>query len=235
MARPMSRLQLRDEARNLLAETGTGFYTDAQLNQWLADGVDELALRLEPITTNGTFDVAANQGEYLLPDHLISIRKAFFKDSSSNWLNLEETTYENLFESDPDWEDDSSDPPSQWYWRQDYIGLQPIPKTTRAAALRLYYTARPDEMAGDASTTGLPSYLDRGVVLWAVYKARLKDRDLQRANGALAEFRVHAAQGAVILNKHRKGGAPKLVFNQRPYRLYWMRRRRSSELITISD
>lgn len=233
MSRPMTRTQMLAEVRARLGETGTGFYTDAQINQWLADGVDEIALYLEPIVTTMTVDITAvtgsapytDQGEYLLPDSLISIKQVYFKDSTGKWTApLTETTYEDLFdEQGADWESSTADPPWAYYWRQDIIGLFPKPSTTRTGALRILHTCRPAEMAADSATTGLPSYLDRACVLYALYRCRLKDRDDKRAGEAMAEFMAHVKRGSSKMNKPRKDHAPRIVPSQHAYRQYYGR------------
>jgi hypothetical protein len=235
MSRPMTRTQMLTEVRARLGETGTGFFTDAQINQWLADGVDEIALFVEPIITTMTVDITAvtgsapyvDQGEYLLPDSLISIKQVYFKDSNSKWTDpLNETTYEKLFaENGADWESSTGDPPHSYYWRQDIIGLFPKPSTTRSGALRVLHTCRPTEMSADANTTGLPSWLDRACVLYALYRCRLKDRDGQRAVEAYAEFNMAIKRAASKLNKQRKDHAPRIVASQRAYRQYYGRPR----------
>ena len=234
MARPMTRTQMLAEVRARLGETGTGFYTDAQINQWLADGVDEIALFVEPIITTMTVDITAvtgsapytDQGEYLLPDSLISIKQVYYKlITTLKWTDpLTETTYEDLFdEVGADWESSTADPPTFYYWRGDLIGLYPKPSVTRTGALRILHTCRPTEMAADAGTTGLPSWLDRACVLYALYRCRLKDRDSQRAAEAYAEFNMAVKRAASKLNKPRKDHAPRIVPSQRAYRQYYGR------------
>jgi hypothetical protein len=219
----MNRGQIRDEVRVRLSETGTGFYTNAHINQWINDGIDDIALATEVIVTTATVDVVADLNEYLLPDALISIKQVHFKDSNSDWHLLRETTYEDLFEQVPDWEDTSNtaDPVDKWYWRQDVLGLYPIPSTTRSAGCRILYTCRPSELTADSQNTGLPSYMDRAVVLYALYRARLKDRDQQGGAAALAEFNAEVNQLARKHNKSRKDHAPRLEPNQAPYRQYY--------------
>ena len=229
MARPRPRSELRQEVRDRLGESGTGYYTDAQLNQWLNDGVDYVAMAVEPLVSTGTVDITAvtgsapytGQGEYLLPDGLISIKQAYYKDSAGKWDILEETTFEDLFEQNPDWESSAGDPPSRWYWRQDVIGLYQKPDTARTGALRLLFTCRPSEMTGDTATTGLPSWLDRAVVLYVLYRCRLKDRDEVRAAGAMVELTGAIRQASSKVNKPRKDHAPRIVPSQRAYRQYY--------------
>lgn len=241
MARPQTRAQMLAEVRARLGESGTGFYTDAQINQWLNDGVDYIALAVEPIVTTMLEDATAvtgsapykDQSELTLPDSLISIKQVFFKDSAGKWSTLKETTYEDLFEQEPDWESDTADPPSRWYWRTDILGLYPKVKTTRTNAIRVLHSCRPEEMSADSSTTGLPSWLDRATILYAIYRCRLKDRDENKANHAIAELTMAIRQAGSKMNKHRKDHAPRIWPNQRAYRQYYGRLR--SRWIAVSE
>lgn len=230
----MDRSTLRSQVRTRLGETSTGFYSDSDLDQWLADGVDYIAMAVEPIITTMTVDVTAvtgsapyvGQGEYLLPDSLISIKQVYFKDTNGKWSILGETTYEDLWEQSPDWESDTADPPTKFYWRQDVLGLYPKPSTARTGALKVLHTCRPAEFTSDSATTGLPTWLDRAVVLYGIYRCRLKDRDEQRAAFAMAELTSAIRQAGQKMNKHRKDHAPRIVPMQRAYRQYYGRPRR---------
>lgn len=222
MARPMTRQELRENAFARLGETA-GFYVDDQLNQWIADGIDEIALRVEPLVVSATMDVVADTGEYLLPTNLISIKFALFEQPNGDWGQLRETQYSRLFEANPNWETETTTTPSMWYWRQDVIGLYPIPDTSNTDALRIVYTCRPPEPAGDSSTSGIPDFFDRAIVSWVIYKALLKDRQQERAAIVRAEFEEMIGTGQQVLNKHRKDHAPRLVPQQRAYRQYFAR------------
>jgi hypothetical protein len=206
-----------------LGETA-GFFTDNQINQWLDDGVDDIAVDVEPLITTATVASVTSQEEYLLPTDHISVKKAFFLDSSSNWNLLEATTWEDLFEASADWEDDDGFP-RLWYWRQDVIGIYPAPSSSYSGAgtLRILYSYSPGAMASDAATTGLPAFLDRSVVLYAVFRCYLKDKDLQRASGTAQEYRHQIAEAKTKLNRPRKGHIPHLVPKQRAYRSYYNR------------
>lgn len=242
MARPMDREDLRNEVRARLGETGTGFYSDANINQWLNDGVDYISMAVEPIITTMTVDVTATTGsapwtgqsEFLLPDSLISIKQVYFKNSNGKWAPLQETTLQDLFDFNIDWESSEADPPRQYYWIQDTIGLYPKASTTRSAALKVLHTCRPSEMASDSATTGLPSWLDRAVAQYAVWRCRLKDKDMQRAAEAMGEVQAAINQASKKMNKHRKDHAPRIIPNQRAYRKYYGRRQHAFEVVATT-
>src|SRR6185436_1962113 len=112
-----NRSSLRGEVYLRLAESGSGFYTDAEINQWLTDGVRDVAVNVEPSMTTATVTTLTGTREYMLPDDTLSVKRAFYLDSSSAWTELTATTWEALFDGDPDWENDDNGLPDQWYWR----------------------------------------------------------------------------------------------------------------------
>lgn len=219
----LTRSQLRTEVQARLGETSTAFFTAANLNQWLADGVDDLAIDVEPLVTSATANLVISQSEYPLPTDAISIKRVLCLDQNSKWVNLAETTWEDLFHASATWESDTAATPTNWYWRQDSIGVYPQPTASRTAAVRILYSYRPAAMAADSDTTGLPEWLDRTVVLYAVYRCRLKDKDEARASATAAEYRHQTAEAKRKINRARKGHAPHLEPDQKPYRLFYQR------------
>ena len=217
---------MRSEVYNRLGERA-GFYTDAQINLWLNDGMDDIALRLEPKVSSATISTVANTTEYELPSNLISIKTSLFLDDSTDtWREMEETSYLELFRENPSWESDTiAQIPFKWYWRPEMvIGVYPKPVAATTDGLRIIFTCRPDEMDADADVTTMPDWLDRAVVLYAVFRARLKDRDDQRALVARAEWEKSVDEGGILINKHRKEHAPRLEPKQKGYREWWYNR-----------
>lgn len=224
MSRPMTLTQMRSEVYARLGEVA-GFYTDSNLNQWLNDGVDDIVLRLEPVIADAHIDITKGVWEYLLPEDLISLKVVLTKDSSSDWTNLEETSFEELFRLDPTWESTTSAAPAtHYYWKENTLGIFPVPKASITKGLRIIFTCRPREMTADDHTTGLSSYFDRVAILYATFRARLKDRDDQRAVVARAEWEKAVDQAGTIVNKQRKEHAPRLQPNQKNYRKYFYNR-----------
>ena len=224
MSRPMTLSEMRNEVYARLGEQA-GFYTDDNIDQWLNDGVDDIALSLEPVIADAHIDITAGTWEYLLPEDLISIKTALTKDGDDDWVNMTPTTLEELFRTNPTWESDTGDPPAKkWYWKENSIGIYPVPSTTIVNGLRIIFTCRPREMTTDDAYTGLSSYMDRVAILYAVFRARLKDRDDQKAVIARGEWEKSVAMASTIINKHRKENAPRLVAKQDNYRTWWYNR-----------
>ncbi|MDR7528636.1 MAG: hypothetical protein QN130_12245 [Armatimonadota bacterium] len=232
----LTRAGLVAQVRQRLGENQTGFFADADIQRWLVEGVEDLAVKLEPVRAETTYDVTGvsgaapytGQSEITLSAATIAPREVLFKDSKGIWQHLEEVQYEELFRARPDWESEKSDPPSRWYWRLTgsayVLGFHPKPSVTRAGAARVLASVRPTAMAADGDVTGLPDWLDKAVVVYAVYRARLKDRDDERAKLTWQEYTDLLNEAAHKINRPRMGEGPRLVHDARPYRLYWARR-----------
>lgn len=228
MSRPMTLAEMRTEVFARLAESA-GFFTSDNIDQWLNDGMDDIALRIEPKVTSSTIDTSDATTEYALPDNLISIKTVLYLDTTSStdqWVKLTETTYLQLFEDNAAWENDTCTlVPDRWYWRPErIIGVYPQPITGTVGGLRIIYTCRPDEMTAEDDTTTMWDYLDRVVILYAVMRARMKDRDDQRAVVSKAEWTEAVALASSLTNKQRKDHAPRLRPSSRSYRQYWQSR-----------
>lgn len=228
----LNRGELRTEILARLAER-VGFFIASELNQWIQDAIDTISLQLEPLVVTSKTNLVADQGEYALPADLISVKQVYLLTNSTDWVNVAETTYERLFEINPDWEGATATrTPTHWYWRQDTLGLYPEPSTAVTAGLRILYTYRPAAMTGDSSTSGLPDWFDRALVMHVLYRCRLKDRDEPRAGAALSEFTKLVAEGGTRINKQRKQHAPRLQPNMQTYRGYYARTRSGPRLTT---
>jgi hypothetical protein len=227
-----NRSSLRTEVYTRLAESGTGFYTDAQINQWLNDGVRDLSVTVEPLETSATVTTVTGTREYRLPTDYLSIKAVQFLDAADAWYNLTETTWQKLFRDEPDWQNETSAQPTQWYWRQNVVGVRPAPSADYSGAdsLRILYTYIPAAMDSDSSTTGLDEWLDDAVILYGVYRAYLKDRDFQRASATAQEYGRAVSEAGIKLNRHRKEHAPHLEVDQSGYRLHYQRNSRRTRI-----
>lgn len=227
---------MRTEVYARLAESGSGFFTDDQIDQWLADGQRDVAVQAEPLVTTATVTTENGTAEYELPSDVLSIRQVHYLDTADAWTLLEETTWEALFERNVDFENDDDGQPTHWYWRSQIIGLYPAPDSTWADtnALRILYTYTPSAMTGDGDTSGLPDWMDDTIILFAVYRAYLKDRDFQRAQATAQEYSRGVSEAILKLQRQRRQNAPRLVPNQNPYRRYWQSVHRRSDLMLTS-
>lgn len=227
---------MRTEVYARMAESGAGFFTSDQLDQWLADGQRQVAVDVEPVVTTATTTTTNGTAEYALPSDVLSIRQVHYLNTSSAWTLLTETTWESLFDGDVDFENDTDGIPDRWYWRSQVIGLYPAPDATNAgsAKLRILYTYTPSPMTGAGDTSGMPDFLDDSIILFAVYRAYLKDRDFQRAQATAQEYSRGVSRATFKLQRQRRQNAPRLQPNQNPYRRYWQSVHRAHDLMLTS-
>jgi hypothetical protein len=222
----LTRDQLRDEVYGRVGEV-SGYFTDTQINLWLADAQEDVALRVEPLIVPATADLVDGQIEYELPtDHIAPHYVLVQHPDTNDWQHpLQLTTYEDLWNTNPTWEDDEAPTASLWYWRDCVIGITPKPEDNITGGLKMIYSRRPTRMTADGNDTGMAAWLDRPVILYAVYRAYAKDKDERRALLAKAEYDEALRVGGQKLHKHTKDTVPRLVPMQRAYRAYYAPRR----------
>jgi hypothetical protein len=213
-----------------------GFYDDDEVNQWLWDGVQDAATKLEPLQATATATTVENIAEYDLPITYLTIMAVFYKDSNDQWNELGETRFEDLWHDNPNWETATTGLPNQYYWRGDVIGLTPIPSATYAGAnkLRILYSYSPPEFSDDSTTSGLPQWFDPAIISYAVWRCFLKGRDEQRATVARSEYDLDLGTAASMINRHRKKRAPRFEPSQEAYRTYY-RSRYNTIFRVVSD
>lgn len=219
----LQRSALRTEVYTRLAEN-TGFFTDTQINQWLADGVEDYAIRAEPLVTPTVATILSGIREYQLPSDIISV-KFVLELNGVNWDLLAETTYDALFHANPTWENSSALIATNWYWLSDRIGLYPKPSVQILSGLKIVYSYKPGAMSGDAATTGLPEWADKAITAYAAYRACQRDRSRERASDFWNEYLDQVKVGVNKLAKHRKEHGAKFVPTTSHYRGYFGSRR----------
>lgn len=226
---------MRSEVYARMAEAGAGFFASDQIDQWLADGQRNVAITVEPLLTTATVTTTSGTAEYALPSDVISIRQVHYLNGSA-WTQLQETSWEALFDADPNYENATDELPTAWYWRSQILGIYPAPSATYAAtnALRILYTYAPSPMTGDGDTSGLPDWMDDAIILFAVYRACLKEHDQVRADATAREYSRELSEAALKTQRQRRQNAPRLVPTQRHGRLYWSRIGRRSDMTIIT-
>ncbi len=106
-----------------------------------------------------------------------------------------------------------------FYLRMNKIVLRPTPGFNETAGLTLEYTAFPDQMlfGADAMTSGISPIFKELVVMYAVFKAKLKD-DLNNGTNTRTAVESHLA-GLYANFKHQveeRAKSPQFISNYDP-------------------
>lgn len=163
-------------------------WSDTELGEYVNDGISRFFLHINEVA-EGQFDkqtdlnLVGGTETVALPSDFFAI-KVLYKKLSSQYKPL---VYRNNFiepySSDSSTADASNYEPT-YYLRANNLVLRPIPGNSETAGLRLEYTAFPETLitGGDTLTAGISPVFKELVVMYGVYKAKLKDDLVQGGN-----------------------------------------------------
>lgn len=149
--------QLRSRTLDFLRETASdSHFTTDQLNGYLNDAQEYVALVTSPPEDLVTVAVETNKGSYLLPSDNILITSAFYGDStiSNNVRPLTIISKINAKHMFPSWLDETTqttgEPTHLWYLDNSSIFVYPRPNSEQTGKrILMYYGFSPTLMTAD--------------------------------------------------------------------------------------
>lgn len=160
----MTRSELRTLVRNLLAESATGFYTDAKLNECLYESLIEAAKYTDYVRFVSTYTTTVGTAEYPLPAYFVFAKQVTW---GANEDELDYVTQEELSQSLSSWRNSGNGIPAYWYLGDNTGTFGVYPKPATADTITLYWHGIPDDFADDDAHPPLPVSLHRALA----YKA----------------------------------------------------------------
>lgn len=176
--------QLITQVRANIDEDTARFWTDAQITQWLNDGLRDLGRRTETIQSyNTSLSAVAGTAKYNLPADVIRIHRVEFVPTGQTTVYpLQAATYEEM---DSIWginqQSQSSYP--MYYVLWGYPGgaatlqIQLFPIPSQAGQIRLYYYRQPAALVSGSDVPELPGGWEDLLVHYAEYRAKRKAKD----------------------------------------------------------
>lgn len=177
MARTLDRV--RADVRAHLDEATARFWTDAQLNTWINDGLRDIARRTETLQEIAAITAVAGTRAYTMPTDVIRIHRVEFDPGSGQIYPLEPRQF---YEMDSIWGTDQN----QTRAYPDYFALYGFPPTlqlylypvpSQGGTLNVFYYRLPTEAVSDTDTVEVPEGWWDVVTLFAEYQALRKDAD----------------------------------------------------------
>ena len=169
---------------------------DPVMTVLLNQAKDDIAARLKLYKKNKTFDLVADQGEYLISsitnDYLsIDGSGVYVLDDNDEFKRLDPYTRDKLDEEYPYWRDHASADALRYYVEANYLVFDPAPDTAATNGGKIYYAAKPPDMslnthypfpAPTSQTVAIPQYtiLDECIFEWMewwVSKVILENED----------------------------------------------------------
>lgn len=194
---------VRTKVRDRLDESTATFWTDAQLNRWINDGMREVARLTETLQTTSDIAVTASDGTYTAPTDALRIYRAEFKPTGQS--NVYPLEYRDFNTMDEVWwssQTTTTGTPAlftMWGFVPSLtIQLYPVPSV--AGTLKVFYYKLPTAVSADNDTIECPAGWEDLIVDYAEYNALRKDRD-PRWQEAKGLFEQHVDQCTALTRR----------------------------------
>jgi hypothetical protein len=173
----MIRSAIRDKARMALGETTASFWTDAQLNTWINDGIRDISWRTKCLKKDSLGTSVTDQGEYALltmfPTLYEMLELYFYDVTTTSWLRLTQTNRKALDKDIPGWMSTDSSLPQKYIINREenYLYLWPPPSSDYESGtgfgvnyIKGFYCYEPTDLSTDGSTPEIPATLHDAIV-----------------------------------------------------------------------
>lgn len=176
--------QMQTEVRNRLNESSTAFFSDADIEDALNDGLAELSDATEWNEREATISVKHGHTYYnlrrLLSDGFLSLRHCW-NVTTQKWLTPTEPR-ELDYHTHRTWEQSSAEPERYFIRGIWNLGFWLKPPQDKRA-VRVYFTALPDAMSASGDTPGFPQEFHYGIVEYALSDLLAQQRETKKALG----------------------------------------------------
>lgn len=208
------------DVRNELLEPVPGFFSDAELLNWINRAELDYSNRVRGFEDTATLAVVAGQSEYVLPSNCLSVVSVFYNDTNGgrdSWRALEATDLQEL-SADPRFltnqDMQTTDVPSKYViWNRNLI----LTKTPGQSGqfLKMYYKSKPVPLQNVTDSLNVDDTLAGAVRAYVLWHAWTKEKEFAFAQSNQAEYNNFIQEGRrwVKLQALSKVNAIKL----RPY------------------
>jgi hypothetical protein len=176
-------LTIRTDVRNRLDEVSARRWTDAELNNWINEGLRDVARRSETILSYYTnIALVPNVAKYSMPTDVIRVhRLEFVPVGSSQTYPIQLSTYQEM---DQVWGVSQQIQRSYPYYAVLWgfapnITIQFYPVPSQAGELNIYYYRLPTTLVNDIDVAEIPAGWEDLVEVYCEYVALRKDRDVR--------------------------------------------------------
>ena len=192
--------QLQSEVRRRLNEPSAVFWTDADIQNALNEGLAELADRTEYYERWANILMQTDRSYYdlrsLLPYEVLTPTR-IYNAVTSAWLRAADTR--NLDGRYATWETVGGEPGEFFIRGAWWLGVFPRPSVD-GTALRLYYTAQPPALVVDEDLPeDLPVEFHAALVDYALADCYAQERETKKAEAWMKSFEGYAARLRMVV------------------------------------
>lgn len=127
--------------------------TDTDIIRWVNLGQQEIFIRNEPIKKTATAALVAGQYQYTFPSDVMRVERLRVSNKTIEQISFNESD-EYINATDPN--NDSDGTPQVWYEYGGSFMFWPVPNTSDANGITIYYVPAPTAVAALADTLSLP-------------------------------------------------------------------------------
>lgn len=171
------------DARAYLNESTASFWSDAELLQFLNDGMVDIVSRSHCLETTEDINLVADQLEYTITSTYIVVKAVHYVDSDSEIKGLAQRSPNKVGKPE------IVDEPKYWYDWAGKIGVYPVLTSVTTEKVTLYLITRPTAIASNANVT-TPAIYDKALTLYIVAQAWAKDRQMGKYNQTMALYQA---------------------------------------------
>lgn len=168
-----------DEARQLLAEASSGFWSDTEFLQWISNGIQDMVVKTWCLGITENITLVTDTLEYAISANFI-VPAAVIYDSTKALLPGHPT---KIGHTSPVGE------PTHYYTFDGSLGVYPITEAANNGKIcKAYLIPRVDRGLLSSNTIPTPAYLDNSLVQYVVGMALFKDRKRADSQEVLANY-----------------------------------------------
>lgn len=172
--------------RYYVNEPAASIWTDAELLDYMNDGVVDIAARTKCTETRETITLAANVLEYSITVNYIALSAAMYSPAAGFRYGLLRGA--PLHVGHPSGYNSSTRIPSHWYDWQGQAAFYPPMTSVSGEAVLLYAVARPDDLTVTTSLVTVPAIYDRALTMYVTAQAFMKTERWARSARFMAEY-----------------------------------------------
>lgn len=208
--------QIRRATHDTSSDSTLQTYTDTVLDAYINDAQREIVNLTWCVQKSTSYALTALTTYYALPSDFIAFvpGKVLFEDNGGQQYQLQEYSEAKIYQTEPDFENTSSGPPSHYFLRYPgdtsddlEIAYLPVPTATSTGTVTAWYYYQPADLSSDSDvpfegvSTLVPYHW--GIVAHVIARIKALEQKTDQATFYLQEF-----QRIVTTMADRLGRAP---------------------------
>jgi len=199
---------ITDVRRELLETTGI-FWSDAELLRHLNRAELDYVNKTRILEDSAQLTLSEGQADYPLPQNWLSSKPCFIKivnsDGTFEWKRLWPTNIEKVSQESPNFLDTTQanskgQPTHYWIWGRSFR-LNRAPDTEHATVVYMFYKSKPIPITVLTQSINIDDSLSEALTSYILWKAWKKEKQLDLADGAYAEYAMWVAEGRKWVKK----------------------------------